>query len=106
MDTRDKVFVVLFEDNPAAPAGLRKAHMPDHSAFLEQHQDQVRAAGPLAEETGAIAGGLWVVTCDDRATVERLIRSDPFWPTGLRQSQKILAWHQVFVDGQRLIAVD
>ena len=37
------------------------------------------------------------------AEVERLVRDDPFWPTGLRQSVKVLEWKQVFAHGKRLI---
>jgi uncharacterized protein YciI len=41
----------------------------------------------------------------DDAAVDALVRNDPFWPTGLRKSVRILAWAQVFADGERLIAV-
>jgi hypothetical protein len=32
--------------------------------------------------------------------VRRLCERDPFWPTGLRKSVRILEWRQVFADGQ------
>ena len=31
------------------------------------------------------------------------IKADPFWPTGLRRSVRILSWAQVFAEGRRLI---
>jgi uncharacterized protein YciI len=31
------------------------------------------------------------------------VKKDPFWPTGLRKSVRILAWKQVFADGRRSI---
>ena len=34
--------------------------------------------------------------------VEALVKEDPFWPTGLRRSVRILGWSQVFADGKRL----
>jgi uncharacterized protein YciI len=33
--------------------------------------------------------------------VAALYRADPFWPTGLRRSVRVLAWSQVFADGKR-----
>lgn len=91
--------IILFEDNPDAPADLRAAHMPAHLAFLQAHADRIRAAGPLADPSGAAAGGLWIVDVETPAEAERLVREDPFWPTGLRRSVRILEWRQVFVDG-------
>jgi len=48
-------------------------------------------------------GGLWLVDAADLAEVDALVKEDPFWPTGLRKSVRILAWNQVFSDGRRLI---
>ena len=39
----------------------------------------------------------------DAAAVERLIREDPFWPIGLRESHRILTRTQVFADGALLV---
>ena len=96
--------IVLFEDNPDAPPGIRAAHMQAHLAFLERNAGAVRAAGPLREPSGAPAGGLWLVEAPDAAAIERLVHEDPLWPTGLRRSVRILAWTQVFADGDRLAA--
>ena len=96
-------FVVLFEDNPAAGADVRRQHMTAHLAFLEKHAAQVTAAGPLQTVDGRGAGGLWLVEAADPAEVDALVKDDPFWPTGLRKSVRIFAWKQVFADGRRLI---
>jgi uncharacterized protein YciI len=96
------LFIVLFEDNPAVVGDTRREHMPAHLAFLESNADRIRAAGPL-RDSGHPAGGLWVVKATDEAEVRRLVEEDPFWPTGLRKSVRILIWSQVFADGQRLI---
>ncbi|SMF02229.1 hypothetical protein SAMN06265365_14325 [Tistlia consotensis] len=100
------LFAVLFEDEPSAPADLRRRHMADHLAFLEANAASVRAAGPLAERSGAVGSGLWLVEAEDAAAVEALVRADPFWPTGLRRGVRILAWRQVFAEGRRLIEPD
>ncbi|MEQ9489988.1 MAG: YciI family protein [Alphaproteobacteria bacterium] len=93
-------YVVLFEDNPDADPEIRNAHMQDHLGFLEA-AGNVGAAGPLTTRDGAAAGGIWLVEAEDAAAVDALVKRDPFWPTGLRKSVQVLAWTQVFADGQR-----
>jgi uncharacterized protein len=96
---------VLFEDDAAAGADVRSRHMPEHLAFLERHATTVLAAGPLRSLDGQNAGGLWLVEATDPSDIQTLIKDDPFWPTGLRKSVRILTWNQVFADGRRLINV-
>lgn len=96
--------VILFEDNPSAPSDIRQKHMPDHLAFLEANGEAVHAAGPLISEDGTAAGGLWMLDVDTLDDAEKLVKEDPFWPTGLRQSVKVLEWKQVFAHGKRLIS--
>lgn len=96
-------FIVLFEDNTGLGADIRQQHMPAHLAFLEDNASRITAAGPLKTAEGEAAGGLWVVEADDAEDVDRLVKTDPFWPTGLRKSVRILAWTQVFANGKRLI---
>lgn len=99
------LFAVMFEDNPATGADIRARHMPDHLAFLERNNAQIKAAGPLATATGSGAGGMWLVEAGNEAGVRKLVEEDPLWPTGLRKSVQILCWNQVFADGKRLIEV-
>ncbi len=97
------LFAVLFTDNPEF-AAVRARLMPDHLAFLGRHASSIRAAGPLsdpASEEGS--GGLWLVEAETLDAVRELYEADPFWPTGLRQSIRVLEWRQVFADGCRLI---
>lgn len=95
--------IILFEDAPDADPEIRKRHMPAHLAFLDRQSATIRAAGPLATAAGAGAGGLWVLDSDDIAAADAVVRQDPFWPTGLRLSYRILRWTQVFADGRRRI---
>jgi uncharacterized protein len=97
------LYAVLFTDNPEH-AEARKRLMPDHLAFLEKNASHIRAAGPLHDENGEPAGGLWLVEAPDVAAVKALYGSDPLWPTGLRRSVRVLRWTQVFAEGKRLIA--
>jgi len=96
------LFAVLFEDD-AAKAEMRPKHMPAHLAFLEANGKAIHAAGPLSDEGGQGAGGLWLVEAADAAAARALVEADPFWPTGLRKSVRILAWKQVFSEGRRRI---
>jgi len=96
------VFAVFFEDDPSK-AAMRPKHMPAHLAFLESHAGQIQAAGPLTAADGSPAGGLWLVKAESAEAAMALVREDPFWPTGLRKSVRILAWRQVFADGKRRI---
>ena len=91
-------FAVLFEDNDEF-SDVRPKLMPDHLAFLERNASSVHAAGPLKDADGVPAGGLWLVSADNREAVQALVEADPFWPTGLRKSIRILEWTQVFADG-------
>jgi uncharacterized protein len=97
------LYVVLFEDDPDLGVDVRRRHMPAHLSFLERNAAQIAAAGPLRLPSGDAAGGLWLVNADGHEAVDRLVRQDPFWPTGLRRSVRILGWSQVFAGGKRLI---
>jgi uncharacterized protein YciI len=94
-------FVVLFEDDPDAGADLRRHHMSEHLAFLERNAHKVNAAGSLKTPGGQGAGGIWIVDAKDAGEVDQLVKQDPFWPTGLRKSVRILAWNQVYAEGRR-----
>ena len=96
-------YVVLFEDNDEF-ADMRQKYMADHLRFLADNSDLIDAAGPLKDAaTAAPAGGIWVVECDQAKRVQELVESDPFYPTGLRKTIRILEWTQVFAGGRKLI---
>jgi uncharacterized protein YciI len=95
-------YVVLFEDDPAK-AEVRPRLMPDHQAFLKRNADRILEAGPLLAADGSGAGGLWMVEAGSAQEVTRLVEADPFWPTGLRRSVRVLQWKRVFAGGQSLL---
>lgn len=97
------LYAVVFEDAAHLAPDVRRRHMPAHLSFLEKNAARIRAAGPLRAHSGDPVGGLWLVEADCADAVDALVREDPFWPTGLRQSVRVLAWSQVFADGKRLI---
>jgi len=97
------LYVVLFEDNATLGADVRRRHMAAHLSFLAHNSGRIKAAGPLRAPSGDPAGGLWIVEADSPDVVDVLVKTDPFWPTGLRHSVRILSWSQVFADGRRLL---
>ena len=96
------LYVVQFTDD-ADRADVRQRLMPAHLDFLERHRDQIRAAGPLRDADGGAAGGLWLVMAESHRAVTDLVHADPFWPTGLRKTVRVMQWAQVFAEGHRLI---
>ena len=98
---RRMLYAVLFTDDDTH-ADARRRLMPAHLDFLEKHRDHIRAAGPLRETNGMPAGGLWLVEADTPEAVIALYQEDPFWPTGLRESVRVLQWTRVFADGRRM----
>lgn len=88
-------YAVLFEDNDEK-AGKRAEFMKEHLVFLKSKAKQISAAGPLKDAaSGSPAGGLWLVSAQSREEVVALVKADPFWPTGLRKSYRILEWTKV-----------
>lgn len=94
-------YIILFEDNEDF-AHKRQEYMQNHLSFLEKNSNQIVAAGPLSDEQDDTpAGGIWTVSAASQDEVDALVKADPFWPTGLRHSYRILKWKQVYRDGKR-----
>jgi Uncharacterized protein conserved in bacteria len=90
------LFIVRFDDHPDR-LFVREQQLPAHIAWLGAHQDVIRAAGSLRHEADHPAiGGLWIVEAPQRANIEVLLRTDPFWVHGLRRSVEILLWSKAF----------
>ncbi len=95
-------FIVLFEDDEMH-TDQRLIHMDSHLEFLKENAAMILSAGPITHaESGTPAGGLWLVEASEESVVQELVKSDPFWPTGLRKKVEILLWNEVFRDGKRL----
>lgn len=99
------IYAVLFEDSEKVDPEVRQKYMSDHLTFLVNERHKIKAAGPLSDTDRSPAGGLWLVDADNPEAVQHLVKTDPFWPTGLRKSFRILAWTQVFADGKCQISV-
>ena len=94
-------YVVIFADNDEK-AGKRAEFMKDHLAFLRANAERISAAGPVKDaQTGLPAGGLWLIRAQNHEEVIDLVMRDPFWPTGLRKSYRILEWTKVYQSFER-----
>ena len=58
-----------------------KAHHPAHRAYLRTFLDsgQLRAAGPFADDAGA----LWVLDADTAEAAEQIVEGDPLVEAGV-----------------------
>ena len=64
---------------------LQPAHRDYLRRFLEN--GQLRAAGPFAEDGGA----LWILDADTAEAAEEIVRGDPYFAAGVIESWKIRA---------------
>jgi uncharacterized protein YciI len=86
------LFAVIFRDKPGHGA-VRQQWLDAHIRWVDEHSDVVRVAGSLRHELGDVPiGGLWIVEAESKAAVDALLRTDPFWTAGLRESVEILHW--------------
>jgi len=93
---KQMLFIVRFTDKPNMLA-LRQSLLTAHVLWLDQHQATILAAGSLRREPGETpVGSCWIVEAKDNAEIETLLRADPFWVGGLRQSHEVLHWSKAF----------
>jgi uncharacterized protein YciI len=96
-------YAVLFEDNDEF-AHMRPKFMANHLQFLADNSDRIEIAGPMKEaQSQQPAGGLWMIDAESPEQVQALVETDPFWPTGLRKSIRILEWTHVYAYGKNMI---
>jgi uncharacterized protein YciI len=86
------LFAVIFTDKPGH-SEVRAANLQAHVDWLEQNKDIVPIGGSLRHQPGEVPkGGLWIAEANSKAQIEDLIKSDPFFIAGLRQSYEVLHW--------------
>ena len=97
------LFAVIFTDKPGH-GEVRAANLQAHVEWLEQNKDIVPIGGSLRHEPSEVPkGGLWVAEADSKAQIEALLKSDPFFIAGLRQSYEILHWSKA--NGERKVLI-
>lgn len=90
------LFAVIFRDKPDH-GHVRQQWLDAHIRWVHQHSAVVRVAGSLRRELEEVPiGGLWIAEAESKAAVDALLRTDPFWTAGLRESVEILHWSKAF----------
>jgi len=83
---------------------VRIRYLQAHIEWLDQHKERVLIGGSLRNEPGdQPIGGLWIVEAESSTVIEMLIRTDPFWINGLRESYEIHHWSKAFQDRSVLV---
>ena len=81
--------------------GLKASH-PAHRTYLRTFLEsgQLRAAGPFADDAGA----LWILNADTAEAAEAIVRGDPFVEAGIITSwriRQIAYWSAQEAKGER-----
>ena len=86
------LFAVIFTDVPGKGA-VRERELAAHLEWLELNKAVISIGGSLRREVGDVPeGGLWIAEARSRAEVESLVKFDPFYIAGLRQSFDVFHW--------------
>ena len=97
------LFAVLFADKPGL-GELRARHLQAHIEWLELNKDVIPVGGSLRQELGQVPrGGLWIAEANSKNQLEDLLKTDPFYIAGLRQSYEILHWSKANEERKVLI---
>ena len=85
-------FAFICTDKPDG-LPLRKAHRPEHLAYLKSLGDVLKFAGPFTAEDGeTMNGSLIVVEAPSLAAAQDIAAGDPFAKAGLFASVEIRPW--------------
>jgi uncharacterized protein len=92
------LFIVRFFDNQDK-AFVRRDNLSKHLDWLKLNGEKILVAGSLRNEPGDNPlGALWIVEANSKSDINDIIKSDPFWICGLRDSYEILHWSKAFND--------
>lgn len=97
------LFAVLFTDKPGL-GDLRAQHLNAHIEWLELNKDVIPVGGSLRQEPGQVPkGGLWIAEARSKSQLDELLKTDPFYVAGLRQSYEILHWSKANQERKAMI---
>jgi len=92
------LFILRFT-NKSGTSALITQHYPAHVQWLKENESQILVAGSIRTDLDVPPiGGLWIVQAENKAEVESLFKTDPFWVNGLRQGYELLYWTKAFPD--------
>ncbi len=88
------LFAAICLDKPGQ-IDLRLATRAAHLSFLESHAAQIKLGGPFLDESEKPVGSLLILECDDQASAQALLDSDPYAKAGLFASVELRPWRRV-----------
>jgi uncharacterized protein YciI len=93
------LYVAYCLDKPGQEA-VRAEHRPAHLEFLKAHAAQIVIAGPVLSDDGQQAvGSLLILEFENRAEVDRFLKSDPYAKAGLFASVDLRPWRKTVERG-------
>jgi len=85
------LYALMCFDKPNSLA-LRMANREAHLAYVREHREGIKAAGPYLDEAGDMAGSMFLIETDDIETVRALTADDPYALAGLFERVEIRQW--------------
>ncbi len=86
------LFAVIFNDK-VAHEHVRAKHLRSHIEWLEKNEAVILIGGSLRHQLDEVPkGGLWIADAQSKVELETLLRTDPFYTAGLRESYEVLHW--------------
>jgi uncharacterized protein YciI len=93
------LYVAYCLDKPSHQA-VRAENRPAHLEFLKAHAAQIVIAGPVMSDDGQQAvGSLLILEFENRAEVDRFLKSDPYAKAGLFASVDVRPWRKTVERG-------
>jgi uncharacterized protein len=97
------LFAVIFTDK-AGHGAVRTQNLTAHIEWLEQNRAVIPVGGSLRREPGETPrGGLWIANANSKEELDALLRTDPFFTSGLRESYEILYWSKA--NAERIVQI-
>ncbi|MBY0410179.1 MAG: YciI family protein [Burkholderiaceae bacterium] len=97
------LFAVIFIDKIGS-GEVRNANLAAHIQWLEANREVIVVGGSLRSElTKTPKGGLWIANAPSKEQLDQLLKTDPFYTSGLRESYEILHWSKANAERQVLI---
>lgn len=97
------LFAVILTDKPDHGT-LRAEQLKAHIQWVDEHKDAVLVAGSLREQPHDVPkGGLWIVEAQSKQSVLELMKTDPFYASGLRQQVEVLHWNKALQHHKALV---
>ena len=85
------LFVLMCVDHPGA-LERRMSVREQHLAYVREHLNLVKVAGPLLDGAGEMAGSMFVIEAPDQAAVEAFSAADPYRLAGVFERVELHPW--------------